>query len=116
MNANVDYSHGTAPIIDVALALDNVGAGYRIVELADRSFRFVWGNVRARVGDRIPADACRFQTEERGAELADNYDDAVGRWNAHAMGLSTAGDYRVAAEMLRTSETPLPECIAENLV
>lgn len=42
-------------VSDVMVACDTVECGYRIVELEDGRFAFVWGNIRAHVGDDVSA-------------------------------------------------------------
>jgi len=63
-------------IADVLVACDSVECGYRIVELTDGRYAFVWGNIRAHIGDVLPPEQAESPTAERGIELFDSYLDA----------------------------------------
>jgi hypothetical protein len=109
-----DYSQGTAPITKIRLSSGETVTedGCRICELADGSFRFVWGGVSTRIGQPIPTEPCRFQTEEQGAELADSMEEAKALWNAYAMRLADSNP-REAASMLWLTGVPIPQAIRE---
>lgn len=87
-------------VTDVCVAADTVECGYRIAELADGRFAFVWGNVRCRVGDTLPADLVADATAERGVSLHDDYAAAERAYRECAAALAVYSD-AVSAEMLQ---------------
>ncbi len=87
-------------ITDVCIACDVVECGYRIVELADGRFAFVWGNVRAGVGDELPAALFDAPTADLGATLHDSYDAAEVAYRQCADALTDSGAARAGAELL----------------
>jgi hypothetical protein len=89
----------TMTIIDVCLACDTVECGYRIVELEDGRFAFVWGNIRSAEGDELTMTE-KESTCGRGVSFHDNYDAAIRAWRECAECLqqssSKAGDEMLA--------------------
>jgi hypothetical protein len=87
-------------VTDVLVACDTVECGYRSVTLDDRSFAFVWGNIRAHVGDVLPKELVDSPTAERGVEIAPTFTEACGDYEADALALRLHGDENAAREML----------------
>lgn len=56
-------------VVAVVFANDQHEAGYRIVRLDTGQYAFVWGNIRARVGDTLPQDLIDNSTDEKGITL-----------------------------------------------
>lgn len=82
---------------DVVVYCDGVESGYRIVELYDGRFAFVWGNIEARYGVVLPADrevASRF-----GGHRGDRGDGDRG-WRAFATYEEAEAAYRECAAAL----------------
>jgi len=83
-------------ITDVLVACDAVECGYRIVELDDGRYVFVWGNVSASVGDELPPALTDSPTAEKGASVHATYEGALGAYRQCAEALqqtcSRAGD------------------------
>lgn len=84
-------------IQDVILACDNVGAGYRVVELANDRHAFVWGNIPACIGDSIPQEAVVAPTAAEGAEVYPDYEGAAAAYRRCADALSQTDDPTGAA-------------------
>jgi hypothetical protein len=83
-------------ITDVCLTCDAIECGYRIVELSDGRFAFVWGNIRAHVGDTLPVMS---PTCDKGWTAHDSYDAAENAWLECADALADSGATRAADEL-----------------
>lgn len=86
-------------VTDVLLRIDTMECGYRIVETDDDRYAFVWGNLRARVGDTLDDKAIQDPTADRGIEVYDTYPDATQAWTDCAEALRVNGETKAANEM-----------------
>jgi hypothetical protein len=87
-------------ISDVELVCNGVECGYRIVELRPSGCHaFVWGNIPAKVGDRLPIDDIKYPTADRGVEIYGTYEEAVAAWTRCAEALEITNE-AAAAEMM----------------
>lgn len=91
-------------VTDVELTLDTMECGYRIVELESGEHAFVWGNIRAKIGDILPADPIGDPTANRGISIHPTYEDAKRAWRDCGEALQQTG---IAAgdEMLNLDKT-----------
>lgn len=87
-------------ISDVLLACDTVECGYRVVELEDGRFAFVWGNIAASAGDELPQGYADEPLAEKGIEVYRTYEEAIAAYRQCAEALrqtsSRAGDEMLA--------------------
>lgn len=79
-------------VTDVELACDTIECGYRIVELEDGRHAFVWGNIRAHIGDVLPDEMIDCGRSDRGIEVHDTYEDAESAWKDCAEALCQTGE------------------------
>jgi hypothetical protein len=81
----------TAPfdlrIAEIELACDTVECGYRIVRTEHGQHAFVWGNIRARIGDDLPREDAVRPTADRGIEVYESFDEATKAWRDCAVAL-----------------------------
>ena len=83
-------------VTEILVACDAVECGYRIVELQDGRYAFVWGNIRSCVGDVLPQEHVDAPLADRGVEVFDSYEAAEDSYRKCADALqqttSRAGD------------------------
>jgi hypothetical protein len=75
-------------VADVLVACDAVECGYRVVELADGRFAFVWGNILAAAGDVLPEADAAGPVCERGVTVHATYEEAEAAYRRCADALS----------------------------
>jgi hypothetical protein len=63
-------------VAGVIVGCETTECDYRLVELTNGQFAFVWGNISAHVGDTLPQEHIDAPTGEKGIEVFDSYDGA----------------------------------------
>jgi hypothetical protein len=87
-------------VADVALALDGIECGYRIVELTDGRHAFIWGNISAQAGDRLPRETAENPTEQKGINIHPLFEDCVADWREVGEALRDSFNAHTANEVL----------------
>jgi hypothetical protein len=63
-------------VLRAIVGCETTECDYRLVELANGQFAFIWGNISAHVGDTLPQEQIDAPTAEKGIEIFDSYDGA----------------------------------------
>jgi hypothetical protein len=75
-------------VADVLVACDAVECGYRVVELKDGRFAFVWGNIRGHAGDVLPEAEAADPVCEHGVTVHATYEEAEAAYRRCAEALN----------------------------